>query len=279
MTCSCKSPRLSQTDPELPHGWEPTESPVDQLSFPTSVAGQTGEIHRMDPVVCRPTVKCRKTGSARSCTPCDVEHGYQAGKETATCKICGTTFPRDSVTLSEFNSCKNASPAISPRSSWVSRGELPRETSAPSGEDTVMEDYSPRTTNCGKFSRTCQRNTECSPMVAVSGPTCSRWMMRKQPYWQLLRANVRSAGSCGAKLLPRGAAALSDMSCVDGTRAHSVVCESLAVSPGFDGAAMLTNSSKLSGGSCGKDTHPAEHMSPHAACDTSASCTLRRVSA
>ena len=72
---------------------------------------------------------------------------------------------------------------------------------------------------------------------------------------------MRSAGSCGAKLLPRGAGSLSDMSCVDGTRAHAVVCESLAVSPGFDGAAMLTNSSKLSGGSCGKDTHPAEHMS------------------
>ena len=44
-----------------PHGWEPTESPVDQLSFPTSVAGQTGDIHRMDSVACRPTVKCRKT--------------------------------------------------------------------------------------------------------------------------------------------------------------------------------------------------------------------------
>ena len=119
----------------------------------------------------------------------------------------------------------------------------------------------PRTTNCGKFSRACQRNTECSPTVAVSGRKRNRWMMRKQPYWHLLRAPVRSAGSRGMKLLPAGAAALSDMSCVDGTRAHSVVCESLAVSPGFGGAALLTNSSELSGGSCGKDTHPAEHTS------------------
>ena len=66
---------------------------------------------------------------------------WNMGRETATCKICGRTFPRCSVTLSDFNSCKNASRAISRRSSWVSRGELPREQSAPSGEDAVMEDY------------------------------------------------------------------------------------------------------------------------------------------
>ena len=75
-----------------------------------------------------------------------------------------------------------------------------------------------------------------------------------------------SAGSCGAKLLPRGSGALSDMhdrvslSSVDGTRAHSVVCERPAVSSGFGGARILTNSSESPGGSCGKDTDPAEHV-------------------
>ena len=47
------------------------------------------------------------------------------------------------------------------------------------------------------------------------------------------------------------------MSCVAGPRAQSVVCESLAVSPGFGGAGILTNSSESSGGSCGKDTPQA----------------------
>ena len=39
-----------------PDGWEPTESPGDQLSFSTSVVGQTGEVHRMDRVA-RPIIK------------------------------------------------------------------------------------------------------------------------------------------------------------------------------------------------------------------------------
>ena len=46
MTCSCKSRWLIQTDPELrydPDGWEPTESPVDQLSFSADASGQTGD--------------------------------------------------------------------------------------------------------------------------------------------------------------------------------------------------------------------------------------------
>ena len=45
------------------------------------------------------------------------------------------------------------------------------------------------------------------------------------------------------------------------TRAHSVMCERLAVSSGFGGAKILTNVSESSGGSCGKDTHPTEQLS------------------
>ena len=40
----------------------------------------------------------------------------------------------------------------------------------------------PRTTNWGRISRTCQRNTECDP-----------WMRRKRPYSQPLRAPARPA--------------------------------------------------------------------------------------
>ena len=39
---------------------------------------------------------------------------------------------------------------------------------------------SKRTTNCGKFSRTCQRKTKCSSTVTVSHRKCNRWMMSKQ---------------------------------------------------------------------------------------------------
>ena len=66
-------------------------------------------------------------------------------------------------------------------------------------------------------------------------------MSRRQPFWQPL-------GPCApgeSKL-----SAVSDMSCVDGPRALSVVCERR----GFGGAGFLTNSSESSGGSCGKDT-------------------------
>ena len=85
---------------EDPDGHQPTESPVDQLSFPTSVVGQTGEIHRMDPIACGPIIKCRKTGCPGSCALAVVEYGCTAGKEAATRRICGTTFPRYNVTLS-----------------------------------------------------------------------------------------------------------------------------------------------------------------------------------
>ena len=63
-----------------PGGWEPTETPVDHLSFPIGVSGQTGEIHRMDPVACRPSIKCRKTGALDR---------TKLGKKIATCRIAG----------------------------------------------------------------------------------------------------------------------------------------------------------------------------------------------
>ena len=37
-----------------PDGWR------DQLSFSTSVVGQTGEVQRLDPVACRPIIKCAR---------------------------------------------------------------------------------------------------------------------------------------------------------------------------------------------------------------------------
>ena len=171
-----------------PDEWEPTETPSDQLSFPTSVlVGQTGEAHRMDPVACRPIIKCRKSGCARACTPSEVVHGYQAGKETVTCKICVTTFPRYDVTQADFDSYLNASLAISRRPSWASWSDLAEGQSAPIGEKIQSRKSARsltnlRTKNRGKISRTCQRTTECNP-----------WMGRKQPHWQPLWAPARPA--------------------------------------------------------------------------------------
>ena len=73
--CELQSLGLRQTDLELRCGPILTAQmegnpPSLQLSisfFPAGVIGQTGEIHRMDPVACRPIVKCRKTGCAGSC--------------------------------------------------------------------------------------------------------------------------------------------------------------------------------------------------------------------
>ena len=106
-------------------------------------------VHRMAPIACRPTIKCGKTGCTGSFPPSVVECGYTAGQKPATCRTCGKTFPRPNVTLSDFppaeekrkgGTVKNASPATSRRSSWVSWSDSPREQSAPSGEDIVMED-------------------------------------------------------------------------------------------------------------------------------------------
>ena len=101
-----------------PDEWEPTESPGDQLCL-QFVVGQTGKV---------------QSGCAGACTPSEVVHGHQAGKETLTYKICVTIFPRYDVTLADFDSYKNASLAISRRASWVSWSDLPGGQSAPSGE-------------------------------------------------------------------------------------------------------------------------------------------------
>ena len=74
-------------------------TPVNHLSFSAGESGHTGELHRMDPVASRPIIKCGKTGP---CPSSVVEHGYQTGKKPATCRICGQTFPRPNVTLSDF---------------------------------------------------------------------------------------------------------------------------------------------------------------------------------
>ena len=88
-----------------------------------------------------------------------------AGKKPATCEICGKTFPRSNVTLSDLlhaesegikvTRSRNSSPAMSRKSSVVSWSDstreqletnvLPREQSAPFGdvvEEAVLEDAS-----------------------------------------------------------------------------------------------------------------------------------------
>ena len=146
-----------------------------------------------------------------------VEYGYKAGRKPATCRACGKTFPRPNVTLADFfpvksgkkkgNNSRNVSPATSRRSrstspamsrwsSVVSWSDSPRDQAVPKSEDAVMEDCteshqavrstgrSEQTTNCIKFSRTCQMNTNRSSTVTVSRQECSRWRMRKWPCWQ-----------------------------------------------------------------------------------------------
>ena len=59
-----------------------------------------------------------------------------------------------------------------------------------------------QTTNCGKFSRTCQRNTGHSSAVTGSSPKCHRWMMRKLPYRQPKgNSCVCNVGSKNRKLI------------------------------------------------------------------------------
>ena len=79
-----------------------------------------------------------------------VEYGYKAGREPATCRTCGKTFPRPNVTLSDFfpvksdkkkgNNSRNTSPAMSRRSSVVSWSDSPGDQAVPKSEDAVMED-------------------------------------------------------------------------------------------------------------------------------------------
>ena len=67
--------------------------------------------------------------------------GRSGRKETVTFKNFESTFPRYNVTLSDFDSCQNAFLATLRRRSWVSCSDLPLEQSAPSGEDTVTEEF------------------------------------------------------------------------------------------------------------------------------------------
>ena len=115
----------------------------------------------MAPVACRPVIKCGKSCCSGYCPLSVVEYGYTAGKEPATCRTCGKTFPRPNVTLSDFLPAKNerkkgnrsrnsspgisrrsrnVSPAVSRKSSVVSWSDSPREQSEANGEDAVMED-------------------------------------------------------------------------------------------------------------------------------------------
>ena len=59
------------------------------------------ETHRTEPVACCPIIKSGTTGCTGSSPLSVVEDGYTAGKKPATCEICGKTFPRSDVTLSD----------------------------------------------------------------------------------------------------------------------------------------------------------------------------------
>ena len=79
------------------------------------------EVHRTEPVACRPIIKCGTMGCAGSCLLSVAEYGYTVGTGPVTCGICGKT-------------------------NWVSRNVLPREQSAPSG--VVEEEVSLAATSC-----------------------------------------------------------------------------------------------------------------------------------
>ena len=123
------------------------------------------EAHRTEPVACCPFIKCGRTGCNGCCPLSVVEYGHTAWKKPATCEICGKTFPRSDVTLSDpspaesegikGNKSRNSSPAMSRKSSVVSWSDspreqleanvLPREQSAPFGDvvkEAVLEDAS-----------------------------------------------------------------------------------------------------------------------------------------
>ena len=109
-----------------------------------------GCVHRMAPAACRPVIKCGTFGCTGTCPLSVVECGYQPGKKPASCRTCGTTFPRPDVTLSDFlpgkrkekkkNRSQTASHPVPRRSSWVSWSDSPREQTEPDGEDAVMGD-------------------------------------------------------------------------------------------------------------------------------------------
>ena len=100
-----------------------------------------GCVHRMAPAACRPVIECGTFGCAGTCPLSVVECGYQPGQKPATCRTCGTTFPRPNVTLSNFlpgkmkekkkNRSQTASPPVSRRSRWVSWSDSPREQTEP----------------------------------------------------------------------------------------------------------------------------------------------------
>ena len=147
-----------------------------------------------------------------SCPLSAVEYVCTAGKETATSRICGTTFPRYKVTLSDLNSCQNSSLDVL----TFQLGYLPREQSV-NKEDS------------NDVSGPCAPSE--SKRSASSAGSCGAKLFQ-------VRAGALSDMQDRAPV-----------SSVDGTRAYSVVCERRAVSSGFGGGRILVNSSKSSGGS------------------------------
>ena len=232
MTCGRKfafdhpnGPRAPlQSNFDDPDGWEPTESPGDQLSFRTSVVAQTGEAHRMDPVACCPIIMCRKTG-----VPIRAHHlrwymDTKLGRRQSRAKFARQLSRDTNVTLSDFDSCQNASLAISRRPSWVSWSDLPREQSALSGEDTVT----------GECAKPPPSENDTLGINRTNTPEEQRKQSSDEEKAALLAA---ASGPCAPS--ESKFPAVSDMSC--------------AVSHCCGRPDILTNSSESAGRSCGKD--------------------------
>ena len=157
------------------------------------------------------------------------------GRRQSRAKFARRLSRDTNVTLSDFDSCQNASLAISRRPSWVSWRDLPHEQSALSGEDTV-------TGECGK---PLPSETDTLGINLTNTPEEHRTQSSDEEKAALLAA---ASGPCAPS--ESKFPTVSDMSC--------------AVSHRCGRPDILTNSSESAGRSCGKDTLRA----PPAQCDT-----------
>ena len=159
------------------------------------------EAHRTEPVGCRPITKCGTTGCIGSSPLSVVEYGYAAGNKPATCEICGKTFPRSDVTLSDpspaesegikGNRSRNSSPALFSKSSVVSWIYSPREQSEANGEDAVMKDCTE--SHQSEINKKIKANDKLRKIFTNmpkehrtlrSRRKLNHWTMRKLPCWQ-----------------------------------------------------------------------------------------------
>ena len=106
------------------------------------------------------------------------------GRRQSRAKFARRLSRDTNVTLSDFDSCQNASLAISRRPSRVSWSDLPREQSALSGEDTVTEECAEshrsendklgiNLTNTPEDQRTQSSDEEKAALLAAASGPCA----------------------------------------------------------------------------------------------------------